>query len=153
MVRVLSTPRHLPARAKLLNPIATIEDLPHDAPWWATESAMCALGTTRAIMRSPSRRLFAKLAGHALACSRRWGGCAISVSAYPHQERARIRDRPPRFPSLAILRPGCLGGKRSGAGPLERIVGARLRDVLRYCLLALRLALHRALRPCWSRQR
>jgi hypothetical protein len=48
MVRVLSTPRHLPARAKLLNPIATIEDLPHDAPWWATESAMCALGTTRA---------------------------------------------------------------------------------------------------------
>src|SRR5579862_6196226 len=49
---IAPTRRPVLPHAKLLNPIATIDDLPREADWWTTDGAICAIGTTRA--KTPS---------------------------------------------------------------------------------------------------
>lgn len=138
---VAPTRRPLARHAKLLNPITTIEDLPHDAEWWATDSAICALGTTRAKTPSPSAyraidygyaltiaTLVRKAGARRFALTSSMGANAQSRFRYTRikgELEAAIDDL--GFPSLTILRPGFLGGERIEARPLERVMGPLLR--------------------------
>jgi uncharacterized protein YbjT (DUF2867 family) len=138
---VAPTRRPLPPHVKLLNPITTIEDLPHDAAWWAVDGAICALGTTRA--KTPSAAAYRAIDyGYVLAIAtsvRERGATRFaltsSVGADPGSRFRYTRTKGELegavdrlcFLSLTIVRPGFLGGERSDAGPLERFVGALLR--------------------------
>jgi len=138
---VAPTRRPLPPHAKLLNPIASIDDLPQDADWWAVDSAICALGTTRA--KAGSAAAYRAIDyDYALAIAtqvRKSGGtCFALTSSMGANARSRFRytrtkgeleDAISRldFPSLTILRPGFIGGKRAENRPVERIITPLLR--------------------------
>lgn len=137
---VARTRRLLPPQAKLLNPITTIEDLTHDAAWWAVDGAICALGTTRA--KTPSAAAYRAIDyDYALAVATlvRQGGATRFALTSSMGADARSRFRYTRtkgeledaidrlgFRSLTIVRPGFLGGRRSDSRPLERFVGGLL---------------------------
>jgi uncharacterized protein YbjT (DUF2867 family) len=137
---VAPTRRALPPHPKLLNPITTIRTLPHDADWWAVDGAICALGTTRAKTPSPAAYRAIDhdyaLAIATLACKHGAARFALtsSMGADMHspfrytRTKGELEDAIIRlgFPSLTIVRPGFLGGERSEARPLERIVGSLL---------------------------
>jgi len=138
---VAPTRRPLPAQAKLLNPIVTIDALPQDADWWQVDGAICALGTTRA--KTPSKAdyraidfgypltiasLVRERGARAFALTSSAGANAKSPFFYTRtkgelEEAVRLLA----FPSLTIVRPGFLDGHRAEARPMERIVGSVLR--------------------------
>lgn len=138
---VAPTRRSLPPHGKLLNPITTIEALPHDADWWAVDAAICALGTTRA--QTPSVAEY-RVIDHdypltiaTLVRERGATGFAL-VSSMGANARSRFRyartkgeleDAVDRlgFPSLTIARPGFLGGVRSEHRPTEQAIASFLR--------------------------
>ncbi|MDI1296303.1 MAG: NAD-dependent dehydratase [bacterium] len=138
---VAPTRRPLPAHSKLLNPIHDSRDLPSDAPWWAADGAICAIGTTRA--KTPSAQAYRAIDfdyALAVATRARRGGAArfAMVTAMGADVRSCFRYGRTKgeleaavtalgFPSLTIIRPGFLGGVRPDAGPMERIVGRILR--------------------------
>lgn len=138
---VAPTRRPLAPHAKLLNPIANSADLPHDADWWATDSAICALGTTRAKAGSAAAyRAIDHDYALRIATLLREGGaqCFALTSSMGANARSRFRytrtkgeleDAIDRldFPSLTIVRPGFLGGERAEYRPLEQIIGPLLR--------------------------
>jgi uncharacterized protein YbjT (DUF2867 family) len=138
---VAPTRRPLAPHAKLLNPITTIEDLPHDADWWAVDGAICALGTTRAKTPSPAAyRAIDFDYALAIATLARTGGATRFALTSSTGANARSWFRYTRikgeleeaidrlgFPALTIVRPGFLGGARSDARPLEQFTGALLR--------------------------
>lgn len=138
---VAPTRRPLPPHAKLLNPIANSTDLSHDADWWVTDGAICALGTTRAKTRSAAAyRAIDYDYALAVAMRVRKGGakCFALTSSMGANARSRffytrtkgeLEDAIDRlgFPSLTILRPGFLGGERGEHRPLEQIIGPLLR--------------------------
>lgn len=135
---VAPTRRPLAPHAKLLNPITTIEDLPPAAAWWTVDGAICAIGTTRA--KTPSPEAYRAIDfGFALAIATlaRGGGAQRFALVSSMGANARSWFRYTRikgeledavdglgYPSLTIVRPGFLGGERSDARPLERIVGS-----------------------------
>jgi uncharacterized protein YbjT (DUF2867 family) len=138
---VAPTRRPLAPHAKLLNPITTIDTLPHDADWWATDGAICALGTTRA--KTPSAAayraidhdyaltiatLVRKGGAERFALTSSMGADARSWFRYT-RTKGELEQAVDRlgFPSLTIVRPGFLGGARDDARPLERITGSLLR--------------------------
>ncbi len=138
---VAPTRRPLPPHAELLNPIVNSTDLPHDADWWTTDGAICALGTTRA--KTPSAEAYRAIDydyALAIATQVRRGGakCFALTSSMGADARSRFRytrtkgeleDAIDRlgFPSLTIVRPGFIGGDRIEHRPLERIIGPLLR--------------------------
>ncbi len=138
---VAPTRRPLPQHAKLLNPIATSEDLQIDADWWVADGAICALGTTRAKSRSAAAYRAIDY-DYALAIARqvRKSGASRFALTSSMGADARSRFRYTRtkgeledaidhlgFLSLTIVRPGFLGGERSERRPLEHITGSLLR--------------------------
>ena len=140
---VAPTRRPLAPHAKLLNPIVTSEDLPLDADWWAVDSAICALGTTRANAGSAAAyRAIDYDYALAIAAQVRKGGAtrfaltssmgadARSWFRYP-RTKGELEDAIDRlgFPSLTIVRPGFLGGERSEHRPMEKTIGRLLRIV------------------------
>jgi len=138
---VAPTRRPLAPHAKLCNPIATSTDLPLDAAWWATDAAICALGTTRAAAGSTAAfRAIDLDYALAIATQARARGAACFALTSSMGADARSRFLYPRtkgeleeaigrlaFPSLTILRPGFLGGTRDAHRPMETVVGALLR--------------------------
>ena len=139
---VAPTRRPLPPHAKLLNPIATSEDLSPGADWWAVDSAISALGTTRANAGSAAAyRAIDYDYALAIAAQVRKGGAtcfaltssmgadARSWFRYP-RTKGKLEDAIDRlgFPSLTIVRPGFLGGERSEHRPMEKTIG-RLLDI------------------------
>jgi uncharacterized protein YbjT (DUF2867 family) len=140
---VAPTRRPLAPHVKLLNPITTIEDLPRDADWWATDSAICALGTTRAKTPDPAAyRAIDHDYALAIAALARNGGATRFALTSSAGADARSWFRYTRtkgeledaigglgFPSLTIVRPGFLGGARGDARPLEQITGSLLRTL------------------------
>lgn len=121
-------------RPKLENPIVDFDALPMDAPWWASDGAICTLGTT--MKRAGSREAFRKvdydyvLAGATLA--KRHGVKAFAlVSALGANPNAgifysRVKGEVEQavttlgFESLTILRPTFIGGERAERRVVER---------------------------------
>lgn len=138
---IAPTRRPLAPHPKLLNPIASSEDLQPDADWWAADGAICALGTTRANAGSAAAyRAIDFDYALAVATQIREGGAtrfaltssmgadARSRFVYP-RTKGELEDAIERlgFPSLTIVRPGYLGGERSEHRPVEAIIGPLLR--------------------------
>ncbi len=138
---VALTRRPLVPHSKLRNPLVDSGTLPLDAPWWAADAAICALGTTRKkagsaeafraidhdyvlaiaaqVRRSGARRF---------ALTSSMGAESHSPFLYPRTKgevEAAVRQL--GFPSLTILRPGLLGGERAEHRAIERIMGSVLR--------------------------
>lgn len=127
------TRRPLPANPKLDNPVVDFERLPEDAPWWAAEGVICALGSTiaKAGSREAFRRVDHDLPLLAARLARRRGARAFAlVSAAGANPRSRVFYNRVKgeaeeavagvgFPSLTILRPSLIGGDREESRPLE----------------------------------
>jgi uncharacterized protein YbjT (DUF2867 family) len=138
---IAPTRRPLPPHAKLINPIASSEDLQPGADWWAADGAICALGTTRAKAGSAAAyRAIDYDFTLAVATQIRAGGATRFALTSSLGADARSRFRYPRtkgeledaierlgFPSLTILRPGFLGGERSEHRSMEAAMGTLLR--------------------------
>lgn len=138
---VAPTRRELPPHPKLLNPITTIEDLPHEADWWAVDGAICALGTTQAKTPSPAAyrvidydypltiaKLVRKGGGTRFALTSSAGADARSLFSYTRL-KGELEDAIGAldFPSLTIARPGFLGGERNEHRSMEQTMMAVLR--------------------------
>ena len=139
---VAPTRRPLPPHPKLENPLVDFDALPADAPWWAADGAICTLGTTIKKAGSPSAF---RLVDHdyplaVAALARRHGTAAFafvsSVGADATSRTFYLRTKGEtehglaalNFPSLTILRPSFIGGRRTERRPAEalalRVFGA-----------------------------
>jgi uncharacterized protein YbjT (DUF2867 family) len=138
---IAPTRRPIAAHEKLSNPglDALLGGAATDS--WDTDSAICALGTTRAAAGSAAAF---RAVDHdlVLTIARRLRAAGVArfalVSSLGADPRARLLY--PRtkgevetaigglgFPSLTILRPGFLDGERAERRPLESVVGTLLR--------------------------
>lgn len=119
---------------RLLGPLLDFDALPLEAPWWQVDAAICALGST--LKQAGSRQAFARIDhGYPLAIARvvRAHGCPVFAlnSAMGANPRSRFfynrvkgeleQDlRALEFASLALVRPGLIGGERSEPRPGEQ---------------------------------
>ncbi|QNH14464.1 NAD-dependent dehydratase [Xanthomonas sp. SI] len=120
--------------AKLDNPLVDFERLPVQAPWWQVDAAICALGTT--MQQAGSREAFRRV-DHAYPLAiarlaRQHGATAFALnSAFGADPRSRLfynrvkgeleRDlQALGYPSLALVRPGLIGGERAQTRVAER---------------------------------
>jgi len=149
---VAPTRRPLPPHEKLLNPIVTAADLALDENWWAVDSAISALGTTRA--KAGSADAFRAIDhDYPLAVARqvkaRGARCFVLTSAMGANARSAFFYNRVKgdlelalskldFASLTLARPGLLVGKRAEhrfaenmaavlAGVLEPVLPTALR--------------------------
>ncbi|GAP38540.1 NAD(P)H-binding protein [Piscinibacter sakaiensis] len=131
------TRRPLPAHPRLLNPTVDYRALPSDAPWWAADAAVCALGTT--LRQAGSREAFREVDhDHVLAAARlaRAAGTPAflltsSMGADPRSRSFYLRVkgeteadlRALGFASLTIVRPGLMdpGTERHDSRPAESL--------------------------------
>ncbi|HEV7323769.1 MAG TPA: NAD-dependent dehydratase [Bosea sp. (in: a-proteobacteria)] len=134
------TRRALPAHPKLLAPTVDFEALPEDAPWWAADTAICALGTTigKAGSQDAFRRVdhdyqlaVAKLASRhgtpVFVLNSALGADPASRIFYNRVKGELERDLASLdFTSLTFVRPGLIGGERSESRPAERAALALL---------------------------
>lgn len=126
--------------AKLDNPLVDFEQLPAQAPWWHADAVICALGTT--MKQAGSREAFRRV-DHAYPLAiarlaRQHGANAFALnSALGADPRSRVfynrvkgeleRDlQALGYPSLALVRPGLIGGARAQPRAAERLAGALL---------------------------
>lgn len=123
---VAPTRRALPPHPRLLNPVLDFKTLPLDAPWWAVDAVVCALGSTMA--KAGSQEAFRKVdfdlpLQMAQQCRQRGANAFALNSALGADAQSRIfysrvkgelEDalRALAFPSLTLVRPGLLGGER-----------------------------------------
>lgn len=137
---VAPTRRPLARSAPALhNPVVDFDRLPVDAPWWAVDAVVCALGST--IKQAGSREAFARVdhdyplqvatlaqahGAHAFVLNSAMGADARSRIFY-NQVKGRLEQdlRGLNYPSLTLVRPGLIGGERS-----ERRTGEHLAGVL-----------------------
>lgn len=126
--------RALPAHPKLLAPTVDFEALPEDAPWWAADAAISALGTTigKAGSQDAFRRVdhdyqlaVAKLASRhgtpAFVLNSALGADPASRIFYNRVKGELERDLAGLdFASLTFVRPGLIGGERQESRPAER---------------------------------
>ncbi|RXT51249.1 NAD-dependent dehydratase [Bosea sp. Tri-44] len=131
--------RALPAHPRLLAPIVDFEALPEEAPWWAADAVICALGTT--LRTAGSREAFYRVDHDypiAIArLARRHGvpafilNSAIGADSGSSFFYNRVKGDTERdlatlgFHSLTYVRPGLIGGDRQ-----EFRVGERLATVV-----------------------
>lgn len=124
---IAPTRRPLAPHPRLENPILDFDRLPSDAPWWRVDGAICTLGTT--IRQAGSREAFRKVDhDYPLAVARllrAHGTVAFafnsSMGADPNSGNFYLRTKGEAetalgacgFPSLTLVRPGLLGGRRA----------------------------------------
>jgi uncharacterized protein YbjT (DUF2867 family) len=140
---VAPTRRPLPPHPRLNNPVVDFDRLPLQADWWAVDGAVSALGTTRAIAGSAAA--FRTIEGTIVSLARalhahgvRRFALTSSKGANPRSPFLYLRTKGEieqeilriGFPSLTIVRPGLIGGRRSTPRLAERVTGALL-DVMR----------------------
>lgn len=140
---VAPTRRPVARHPKLQNPIVDFERLPLEADWWSVDTAICALGTTRAAAGSTVayRRVdhdyplaIAQRVGQAggtrFTLVSSMGANARSNFRYTRM-KGELEDAVRRlsFPSLTIVRPGLLGGDRDEFRAAERIGGLILHAI------------------------
>jgi uncharacterized protein YbjT (DUF2867 family) len=123
---VAPTRRPITPHPKLLNPVVDFDNLPVDASWWAADAVICTLGTTRATAGSAEafRRVDLDYPCAVARCAQQagvtcyvlnssMGADASSRLLYPRTKgevENALRDM--HFSSLAIVRPGLIGGDR-----------------------------------------
>jgi uncharacterized protein YbjT (DUF2867 family) len=131
---IAPTRRALPAHPKLLAPTVDFEALPEDAPWWAADAAICALGTT--IGKAGSQDAFRRVDhDYQLSVARlasRYGtpsfvlNSALGANPGSRIFYNRVKGELERdlagldFASLTFVRPGLIGGEREESRPAER---------------------------------
>jgi uncharacterized protein YbjT (DUF2867 family) len=124
---IAPTRRPLAPHPRLDNPIVDFDRLPADAPWWRVDGAICTLGTT--IRQAGSREAFRQVDhDYPLAVARllrAHGTTAFalnsSMGANPESGNFYLRTKGEvevaigacGFPSLTLVRPGLLGGRRA----------------------------------------
>ena len=132
---VAPTRRALPAHPKLHNPVVDFDHLPEDAPWWAVDAVVCALGTTLKVAGSQAAfyRVDHDLPLRVALLALRHGAQAYALnSALGADPRSRVfysrtkgeleRDlQALGYPSLTLVRPGLIGGERHESRPAEQI--------------------------------
>jgi uncharacterized protein YbjT (DUF2867 family) len=138
---VAPTRRPLPPHPKLVNPLTDSASLPSDAPWWAVDGGICAIGTTRAkagsaaAFRAIDRDYVLAIARHARTAGARRFAHTSSMGANPRAPLFYSRTKGEAeaeisrlgFPSLTIVRPGLLGGNRNEHRPMEQAMERLLR--------------------------
>ena len=138
---VAPTRRPLTPHRKLLNPIVSSASFPVNADWWHVDSAICALGTTRAkagsadAFRTIDHDYILSLAEEVRRGGARRFALTSSMNANAHspflysRTKGEVEEAIRRlaFPSLTIVRPGLLGGKREEDRPLESFAEGILR--------------------------
>lgn len=138
---IAPTRRALPAHPKLLAPTVDFEALPEDAPWWAADAAISALGTT--IGKAGSQVAFRRVdhdyqLAIARLASRHGTQVFVLNSALGADPASRIFYNQVKgelerdlvgldFASLTFVRPGLIGGERSESRPAERAALVLLR--------------------------
>jgi len=131
---IAPTRRALAAHPKLLAPAVDFEALPEDAPWWAADAAISALGTT--IGKAGSQDAFRRVDhGYQLAVARlahQHGTPAFVLNSALGADPAsrifynRVKGELERdlagldFASLTFVRPGLIGGERGEVRTAER---------------------------------
>jgi uncharacterized protein YbjT (DUF2867 family) len=131
---VAPTRRPLPIHPQLDNPIVDFDRLPPDAPWWKTDIAVCALGTTlrQAKSRAGFYRVDHDFVLNAARLTQQAGtpvfGLVSSLGVDPSSRvfYLRVKGETERditalaFPSTVFIRPSLLiGGPRAEGRPLE----------------------------------
>ncbi len=132
---VAPTRRPLAPHSQLTNPQVDFDHLPSDAPWWKADAVICTLGST--IKKAGSKEAFHRI-DHAypLAVARlarahgaRSFALTSSTRADPRSGNFYLRTKGELerdldacdFPSLTLVRPSLIGGKRDEARPAERL--------------------------------
>lgn len=132
---VAPTRRPLEAHDKLVNPIVDFDHLPVEAEWWSVDGVICTLGTT--IKAAGSQAAFRKVdhdyplavARHAKAAGARAFALNSSIGANSRSKIFYSRTKGEveealkgcGYPSLALVRPGVLGGQRQELRPGEAV--------------------------------
>lgn len=131
---VAPTRRPLPAHPKLANPQVDFAALPADADWWTADAIVCTLGTT---MRKAGSQAAFRAVDHdyplrVAEIGRRHGvrtfvlltsvGAAASARTFYLRVKGEIEQAVTAldFPSLTIVRPSLIGGRRAESRPAER---------------------------------
>jgi uncharacterized protein YbjT (DUF2867 family) len=138
---VAPTRRQLPPHPKLENPLVDFEHLPADAPWWAVDGVVCALGTT--IRKAGSQEAFRRVDhDYPLAVARlarQHGARAFALNSatgadprsrfFYNRVKGEVEEalRGVGFPSLTIVRPALIGGDREEFRPAEFVAMKILR--------------------------
>lgn len=132
----------IPSHPKLSAPVIDFSHLPEDKDFWKADAVICTLGTT--MKKAGSREAFcfadytlplavarlARASGTPIwVLNSAAGACERSRFAY-NRIKARLEQDLDKldFPSLALVRPGVISGKRTEfrAGERALIVGLRL---------------------------
>lgn len=129
------TRRPLAPHSHLTNPQIDFDNLPPDAPWWKADAVICTLGST--IKKAGSKENFHRIDhGYPLAVARLARGhgtrsfaLTSSTGADPHARSFYLRTKGELehdldacgFPSLTLVRPSLIGGKRDESRPAERL--------------------------------
>jgi uncharacterized protein YbjT (DUF2867 family) len=132
---VAPTRKPLTPQPKLINPVVDFERWPEDAEWWAVDAVVCTLGTT--IRVAGSQAAFYKVDhDHPLEVAylaRRHGARAFALNSalgadagsrvfYSRTKGETERDlQAVGYPSLTLVRPGLIGGRRQESRPLEQL--------------------------------
>lgn len=138
---IAPTRRPLPAHPQLENPLVDFDDLPADAAWWEADAAICTLGTT--MKKAGSQEAFRRVDhGYPLDVARLAREHGARIFAYNSSIGAdaragsfylRVKGETERdlegcgFPSLTVVRPSAIGGKREESRPAERLAIALLK--------------------------
>ena len=118
--------RAAPAHPKLHAPVVDFDALPIDAPWWAVDAVVCALGTTMRIAGSQEafRRVDHEYPLAVARLARQHGtpayvlNSAMGADADSRIFYSRVKGEVERdlaklgFDSLTFVRPGLIGGER-----------------------------------------
>jgi uncharacterized protein YbjT (DUF2867 family) len=132
--------RPLPADSRLENPVTDFMHLTGGESWWRVDAVICALGST--IRKAGSQAAFHKvdhdlpllIARYAKAQGARSYAFNSSVGADAGSGNFYLRTKGEAeqdleecgFPSLTIVRPSVIGGKRQESRPLEKLAIALL---------------------------
>lgn len=132
---VAPTRKPLTPHAKLFNPVVDFRRLPEGADWWAVDAVICTLGTT--IRVAGSQAEFYKVDhDHPLEVAylaRRHGARAYAFNSalgadtgsrvfYSRTKGETERDlQAVGYPSLTLVRPGLIRGRRQESRPMEQV--------------------------------
>jgi uncharacterized protein YbjT (DUF2867 family) len=128
------TRRPLAPHARQTNPQVDFDKLPPEAPWWKADAVICTLGTT--IKKAGSKEVFHRIdhdyplavARLARAHGARRFALVSSIGADPLARSFYLRTKGELerdldacgFPSLTLVRPSLIGGRRDESRPAER---------------------------------
>jgi uncharacterized protein YbjT (DUF2867 family) len=140
---VALTRRPLQAHPKLENPVVEFDRLAPDAPWWKADAVICTLGTTiaqagsQAAFRTVDRDYPLAVATLAQAHGTLAFALNSAMGADPgsrvfyNRTKGELEQALAElgFPSLTLVRPGLIGGKRAKIRPAE-FIGVHLLGAL-----------------------